>query len=111
MTAPLSDAEFLESCRQAEAAAREMLDPNAPVPLGWIAQGVRHGYPGCCILFFCTVWRAWLNQQVEHGDATADQYKRILEREGWPTDGYIPCPTCVARRAGLDAGHGRGWRS
>jgi hypothetical protein len=85
-----------------------MLEANAPVPLGWIEQGVRHGFPGCCILFFCTVWREWLNRQRGHGDDTAQQYKRMLKRRGWPTDGYIPCPTCVAQRAGLDVGPGPG---
>jgi hypothetical protein len=101
MTAVPDDAKFLEACRQAEATVRETLDPKATVPLGWIEQGAKCHYPGCCILFFCTVWQEWLDREHRGGDDMAHRYKGMLKRVGWPADGYIPCPACVARRTRL----------
>ena len=54
----------------------------------WIEQGLKFGFPLCCVFFFSNVWN--------------NNFKSKIGNEnnwGWSTgEGRVYCPDCIARR-------------
>lgn len=53
--------------------------------------GTHSGFRPCCIAFFVTSWM-WLSA------AERSRYWTTIDRRAREVPGYVPCPTCVARK-------------
>lgn len=95
------------SCGQQEIAElmeRLGFEPNDECAAHEVENGVRSGFPLCCILFFTSIWsKSVLLPTYQLDELVTGDYRRLLakaRKQGTLKNGYIPCPACLLAMIG-----------